>query len=131
MRTVSALCFSLWAAMLFGCTENSVLCSPLPNWAVAVDVRDSVTDARVVSGALGAVFFAGALNDSLRPDVLLHLSSDTLLIGGTAEGEVEVRIGRAGYLAWSTSDVQTRLSQGECPQWETQELTARLQAAPE
>jgi hypothetical protein len=83
MRTVSAICASSWVAVLLGCTENSILCSPLPNWAVAVDVRDSITDARVVSGARGAVFFAGALDDSLRPDALLHLSSDTLLIGGT------------------------------------------------
>jgi hypothetical protein len=76
------------------------------------------------------VFLAGILEDSLRHERLLHLSSDTLLVGGMTEGLVDVRIEHPGYLGWLATGVQTRLSQGECPDWETQELVARLQTAP-
>jgi hypothetical protein len=116
---------------LLGCSDDQVLCPPLPNWAVAVDVRDSVTGALLASGASGAVFLAGILDDSLRRDHLIHLSSDTLLVGGVTEGRVEVRIAHLGYLPWVDPDVQTHLSEGRCPDWETQQLMARLQVAPE
>jgi hypothetical protein len=117
--------------MLLGCgSDSQVVCAPLPPWAVAVDVRDSVTDANLASKAKGAVFLAGAVEDSLRPDRLLHLSSDTLLVGGMTEGLVEVRIEHTGYRAWSVTGVRTRLSGGECADWETQRLVARLQTAP-
>src|SRR5688500_4804647 len=102
-----ALCISLSLATLFGCSDSQVICAPLPPWAVAVDVRDSVTDAPLVSEARGAVFLAEALEDSLRRDRILHLSSDSLLVGGMTEGQVEVRVERAGYLPWSAADVQT------------------------
>jgi hypothetical protein len=125
-----ALYLSFWLTTLFGCSDSQVICAPLPPWAVAVDVRDSVTDAPVASEARGAVFLAGALEDSLRHERLLHLSSDTLLVGGMTEGLVDVRIEHPGYLGWLATGVQTRLSQGECPDWETQELVARLQTAP-
>lgn len=116
---------------LLGCSKGQVLCAPLPPWAVAVDVRDSATDALLVSGASGAVFLAGVLDDSLRRERLFHLSSDTLLVGGVTEGRVEVRVAHPGYLPWAAEDVQTHLTEGECPDWETQELVARLQAASE
>jgi hypothetical protein len=122
--------FSLWLATLAGCSDSQVICAPLPPWAVAVDVRDSVTDATLASQARGAVFLAGALEDSLRPDRLVHLSSDTLLVGGMTEGLVEVRVEHDGYLGWTATGVQTSLSEGDCPSWETQELVARLQTAP-
>ncbi|MDQ3207139.1 MAG: hypothetical protein M3Q37_00870 [Gemmatimonadota bacterium] len=83
-----------------------------------------------MADARGAVFLAGTLDDSLRAERLLHLSSDTLLVGGITEGLVDVRVEHPGYLGWSATDVQTRLSQGDCPAWETQELVARLQTAP-
>jgi hypothetical protein len=126
-----ALRLSLCLIPVLGCGENDVLCAPLPNWAVAVDVRDSVTDALLVSEAQGAVFIAGSLDDSLRPDFLFHLSSDTLLIGGSAEGRVEVRVQHPDYLPWVANDVPTRLDHGgDCADWVTQELVARLQARP-
>jgi hypothetical protein len=126
-----ALSISLCLTTLLGCSSDSqVICAPLPPWAVAVDVRDSVTNAPLASQARGAVFLAGALEDSLRSERLLHLSSDTLLVGGMTEGLVEVRVEHAGYLGWTATGVQTRLSAGECPDWETQELVARLQMAP-
>lgn len=125
-----ALCIPLWLTTLVGCSDSQVICAPLPAWAVAVDVRDSVTDASVASQARGAVFLAGTLEDSLRPERLPHLSSDTLLVGGMTEGLVEVRVEHAGYLGWTATGVQTRLSAGQCPDWETQELVARLQTAP-
>jgi hypothetical protein len=72
------------------------------------------------------------LDDSLRPDLLFHLSSDTLLIGGITEGRVEVRVEHPGYQAWVARDVQTRLDRsGDCSDWVTQELVARLQAEPD
>jgi hypothetical protein len=126
-----ALFISWWLTGTIGCSDSQVICAPLPPWAVAVDVRDSVTDAPLVSEARGAVFVAGTLDDSLRRERLLHLSADTLLIGGMTEGLVEVRIERAGYLAWTDPDVRTRLTGGDCPDWETQELVARLQTAPQ
>jgi hypothetical protein len=125
-----ALYISLWLTTLVGCSDSQAICAPLPPWAVAVDVRDSVTAAPLASEARGAVFLAGALEDSLRHERLLHLSSDTLLVGGMTEGLVDVRIEHPGYLGWLATGVQTRLSQGECPDWETQELVARLQTAP-
>jgi hypothetical protein len=121
----------LWLVALLGCSEDQVLCAPLPPWAVAVDVRDSTTGALMVSAASGAVLLAGVVDDSLRRDRLFHLSSDTLLVGGMTEGQVEVRVVHPDYLPWVAEDVQTRLSEGECPTWETQQLVARLQAAPE
>jgi hypothetical protein len=130
IRMDRALYISVWVTMLVGCSDSQVICAPLPPWAVAVDVRDSVTDAPLVTEARGAVFLAGALEDSLRRDRILHLSSDSLLVGGMTEGLVEVRVERAGYLAWSAANVQTRLSGGDCPHWETQQLVARLQTAP-
>jgi hypothetical protein len=127
-----ALRLSICLTPLLGCGENQVLCAPLPNWAVAVDVRDSVTDSHLFSEARGAVFLAGVLDDSLRPDLLIHLSSDTLLVGGITEGRVEVRVQRPGYLPWVARDVQTRLDRsGDCADWVTQELVARLQAEPD
>jgi hypothetical protein len=125
----SVLRLSMALLPILGCAENDVLCAPLANWAIAVDVRDSVTDARLSSQARGAVFLAGVLDDSLRPDLLFHLSPDTLLIGGITEGQVEVRVQHPGYLRWVASDVQTRLDRsGDCADWVTQELVARLQA---
>ena len=129
-RLYRALPIPVWLSLLVGCSDSQVICAPLPPWAVAVDVRDSVTDAPLVSGARGAVFLAGALEDSLRRDRILHLSSDSLLVGGMTEGFVEVRVERAGYLPWSAADVQTSLSGGDCPSWETQQLVARMQTAP-
>ena len=125
-----ALCIWLYLTALLGCSDSQVICAPLPPWAVAVDVRDSVTDAPLASEARGAVFLAETLDDSLRPQRLFHLSTDTLLVGGMTEGLVDVRIEHPGYLGWSATDVQTRLSQGDCPDWETQQLVARLQRAP-
>jgi hypothetical protein len=125
------LCTPLCLITLVACSESQVICPPLPHWAVAVDVRDSVTGALLVSEATGAVFLAGVLDDSLRRERLFHLSSDTLLVGGRTEGRVEVRVAHPGYLPWVAPDVQTHLSEGQGPDWETQQLVARLQAAPQ
>jgi hypothetical protein len=129
MPRALALALLLCLAPLLACGENDILCAPLPPWAVAVDVRDSVTGTLLVSDASGAVFLAGVLDDSLRPDLLFHLSSDTLLVGGASEGGVEVRVVHPGYQPWVARGVQTRLVGSECLGWETQELVARLQAA--
>ena len=126
-----AVCTLLCLVTLLGCSEDQVICAPLPPWAVAVDVRDSTTGSLVVSEASGAIFMAGVLNDSLRRDRLFHLSPDTLLVGGVTEGQVEVRVVHPDYLPWVAEGVQTLLTEGDCPQWETQQLVARLQTPPE
>ena len=113
--------------LVVGCGADAVLCAPLPPWAVAVSVRDSATDLSLVSQARGAVFLKGTLDDSLRPDRLLHLSPDSVLIGGTSVGLVEVRVEYPEYQPWIAKNVETRLSRGECSAWNTQVLTARLQ----
>jgi hypothetical protein len=129
MARLLALCLLVLTA---ACNDDDqVICAPLPPWAVAVEVRDSVTGVLLATGTRGAVFLGGVLDDSLRPERLFHLSSDTLLVGGVTEGRVEVRVERAGYLTWVAGDVQTRLSEGDCPDWETQQLVARLQVPPE
>lgn len=112
--------------VLAGCGSDDVLCAPLPPWAVAVDVRDSVTDAHLVDGTRGAVHLDAHV-DSLRPEPI-HLSfPDTVLVGGETEGIVEVRLERAGYAPWIAAGVRTRLVGSPCGTWDTQELTARLQ----
>jgi hypothetical protein len=69
-----ALIGTLFHVILVGCGEDQILCSPLPEQAVAVDVRDSVTNLTVISGARGAVFLGGILDDSLRRDRLFSVS---------------------------------------------------------
>ncbi|HEY9014212.1 MAG TPA: hypothetical protein VIM84_04005 [Gemmatimonadales bacterium] len=126
MRRILALMGTLFCLILVACGEDQVLCPPIASQAVAVDVRDSLTDGPVVSAARGAVFLAGILDDSLRRDRVFSLFPDSVLVGGKSEGQVEVRVEHPDYLPWTTS-VQTHLSGGECPTWETQPLTARLQ----
>jgi hypothetical protein len=115
----------LSAAILAGCESEDILCPPLPDWAVAVDVRDSVTDARLLAGARGAVH-ASTRVDSLRRD-RISLFPDSVLVGGTVEGVVEVRVEHPGYQPWTASGVRTRLEGSPCATWDTQALTARLQ----
>jgi hypothetical protein len=110
---------------LAGCGSDEVLCAPLPPWAVAVDVRDSVTDASLIDGARGAVHLEAHI-DSLRPEPI-YLFPDTVLVGGESEGIVEVRVERARYAPWIATGVHTRLVGSPCAAWDTQALTARLQ----
>jgi hypothetical protein len=91
-----------------------------------------VTGVDLVAGARGVVkggyhmLVAGPKADTLTRERLLHLFSDTVLVGGGSVGEVEVRIEHAGYESWTQAGVQTRLrSGGPCPVWETQAVTAR------
>ena len=111
---------------LVGCGSDDILCAPLPPWAVAVDVRDSVTDAHLVDGTRGAVHL-DARTDSLRPEPIYLFFPDTVLVGGEVEGIVEVRLERAGYAPWTAAGVRTRLVGSPCSSWDTQALTARLQ----
>ena len=127
MRRVLDLLPLLFLAPAIACASEPVTCSPLPPWAVAVDVRDSVTDQSVLSHAQGAVFLNGTLEDSLRHDRLVHLAFDSLLVGGNTVGLVEVHVEHPTYQPWVAANVQTQLSEGECPAWETQLLIARLQ----
>jgi hypothetical protein len=122
-RVLAVVCGSTIG--LVGCGGSEIVCAPLPPWAVAVDVRDSVTDAPLVDGARGAVHLDG--HDSLRPQPI-YLFPDTVLVGGEAEGIVEVRVERPGYAPWIAAGVRTRLVGSPCAGWDTQALTARLQA---
>jgi hypothetical protein len=123
-RVLAVVCGSTIG--LVGCGGSEIVCAPLPPWAVAVDVRDSVTDAPLVDGARGAVHLDGHI-DSLRPQPI-YLFPDTVLVGGESEGIVEVRVERPGYAPWIAAGVRTRLVGSPCAGWDTQALTARLQA---
>jgi hypothetical protein len=94
---------------MLGCHTDptDVVCAPLPPWAVAVDVRDSATNAPCAD--------------------ILYPYADSALVGGYRVGLVVVRVERPGYTNWSVAGVRTRLTGGDCRQWETQTLTARLQ----
>jgi hypothetical protein len=52
---------------------------------------------------------------------------DSVLIGGTQVGQIDVQVDRPGYQRWLRTGVQTRLSGGQCPNYVTQMLTARMQ----
>jgi hypothetical protein len=116
----------VFSAML-GCHSDptDVVCAPLPPWAVAVHVRDSITNAPLIGGSSGSVQLADT-TDNLYADIL-YPYTDSALVGGYRVGLVVVRVERPGYTSWSAAGVRTRLTEGECPQWETQTLTARLQ----
>ena len=118
---------TLAALSIMSCGDSTgqVICAPLPDQAVAVDVRDSVSNASLIGGSSGSVQLADT-SDILRPDIL-YPYTDSALVGGYRVGLVEVQIERPGYVSWSVAGVRTRLSGGDCPQWETQRLTARLQ----
>ena len=122
-RLLAVVCGSTLG--LDGCRGGEILCAPLPPWAVAVDVRDSVTDAPLVDGARGAVPLDDHI-DSLQPQPI-YLFPDTVLVGGESEGIVEVHVERAGYAPWIAAGVHTRLVGSPCASWDTQALTARLQ----
>ncbi len=110
-----------------GCTETTVACAaPAIPSAVAVVVRDSLTGALLTDSAYGAVTGKGR-TDSLMHGPLLDLS-DSVLVGGTIVGRVTVEIRRPGYQPWVDSTVKTRLSSGQCPDFITRVLTARMQA---
>ena len=86
MHRGKALLLSVSALSLLAEGNPEVLCAPLPHWAVAVDVRNSVADSPLSSGARGAMFLAGALDDSLRPDLLIRLSLTPCWLAGGARG---------------------------------------------
>jgi hypothetical protein len=75
---------------------------------------------------VGALYINSILDDSLRPERLLALSPDTLLVGGSTEGHMEIRVHNAGYLPWAGA-ADARLTSGECPSWQTQLVVANLQ----
>jgi hypothetical protein len=111
---------------LEACDSGHVFCAPLFPEAVAVDVRDSITNASLVETARGAVQ-AGDVIDSMQVGIA-PMFSGPVLVGGGIEGTVEVRVEHAGYSPWVSVDVRTQLSDaGPCPGWDTQPLTARLQ----
>ena len=114
-------------AIVLGCGGAQTGCPPVLPRAVAVDVRDSVTGASLVTGARGAVFAGGALDDSLRPERLADLAPDSLLVGGWSVGRLQVRVEHVGYQPWLATNVQTRSRNEYCAGWDTQILVARLQ----
>jgi hypothetical protein len=104
---------------------GDVVCAPLPPWAVAVDARDSVTNAPLIGGSSGSVQLADTTD--VLSATILYPYTDSALVGGYHEGIVEVRVERSGYATWVATGVRTRLVGDQCPQWETQNLMARLQ----
>ena len=112
-------------AALSACSEDHVLCAPLFPAAVAVAVRDSVTAALLVDSAKGVVIGLGRTDTMVRGPALQF--GDSVLIGGTQVGPVNVQVERPGFQPWLRTGVQTRLSGGQCPNYITRVLPARMQ----
>ncbi len=106
-------------------TDGDVFCAPQIPAAVAVVVRDSLTDSLVVDSATGTVIGNGRVDSLMRGPVLQF--GDSALIGGTQVGLVVVQVEHPGYQPWVATGVRTRLSGGECPHLITAVLTARMQ----
>jgi hypothetical protein len=122
-QAVLLSCISL--AGVSGCVDSQVACSPTIPAAVAVVVRDSVTDSLVVDSAKGIVVGMGIADSLFRGPALQF--GDSVLMGGRQVGRVYIQIDRPGFQQWVATRVQTRLSGGECPSFITTVLTARMQ----
>jgi hypothetical protein len=118
----------LW--VILGCASPQAGCPPVLPMAIAVDVRDSVTNRSLVSGATGVVLAGAAGSDTMRAGRFGDLSLDSLLVGGWWVGPVDVRIQHPGYLPWMATDIQTQVRNEYCGPWDTRILTARLQPEP-
>jgi len=112
--------------LMQGCTETTVACAaPSVPSAVAVVVRDSITDALITDSAYGSVSGKGT-TDSLYPGGPFNFG-DSVLVGGTVVGKVTVEVRRPGYQPWTSPQVKTSLTGGQCPDFKTRYLTARMQ----
>ena len=107
------------------CSDDQVLCAPLFPGAVAVVVRDSVTNALVVDSAKGVVEGL-ARSDTMFPGPALQFG-DSVLIGGSQVGQVNIRVEHPGFQPWLQTGIQTQLSGAPCPVFLTRVLTARMQ----
>jgi hypothetical protein len=124
-RSVVILLGGLGASTVGACSLDTVNCSPSIASAVAVVVRDSLTDSLVVDSALGIVIGAAGPDTMFRGPILQF--GDSVLVGGTQAGVVSVQVQRPGYQTWLVNGVHTRLSGGDCPAFITTVLTARMQ----
>lgn len=110
------------------CALSAATTSPVAIYpAIRVEVRGSITGARITSGSYGAVH-DGAYVDSLRP---FYYIGDTLVELGAAynrAGTYDVEVIHPGYAAWSTSGVQ--VTANFCDIGESILLTARLVPSP-
>lgn len=109
------------AACAMGACDDSISapCKGLPNRAIIITVRDSVTGAAAANGAAGTVETAGVV-DSLQ--VVDSLS----MFGGSRLGTYEVSVQKDGYQPWSASNVQVT-GIGTCGLVVSARLTAKLQ----
>jgi len=124
-RTSVHLVAGVCAVVLTACAEDQILCAPVIPAAVAVVVRDSLTNALIADSAGGIVVGAGVAESLVRGPVLQF--GDSALVGGSEEGLVFVQVERPGFRPWTATRVQTRLSGGQCPTFVTKVLSARLQ----
>jgi hypothetical protein len=124
-RIVSAtLCSILLAS--FGCSGSttSTICTLELRAGLLVDVKDSLTNAGVASGA-SLVVREGSFKDSVafpssRPD----LDALPLVAAGERAGTYQITVSKPGYATWTRSNV--RVTKGEC-HVNPVRLTARLQ----
>lgn len=112
------LAATAWAVS--ACDDRiSAPCKGLPNRAIIISVRDSVTGAAAADGAVGTVETAGIV------DSLQHADSLSLF-GGSRLGTYEVSIQKDGYQPWSASNVEVT-GIGACGLVVSVRLTAKLQ----
>jgi hypothetical protein len=105
--------------LLTGC-DFGTACSMSAEYAVAVSVQDSLTDAPLLAGVQGSIV-DGAYRDSLRPHPWLegHWAA-----GFERGGRYEVTVEAPGYRRWYVANVEA--PEHSC-RVQTQSLTARLQ----
>lgn len=116
---------ALGGVTLNACVEQPVVCAPLYPAAVAVVVRDSISGTLLTDSAQGFVVH-GELIDPMVQGPALQFG-DSVLIGGSQAGIVEVHVVRIGYQPWTRGGVAASLSGDPCPVFATQVLTAWLQ----
>jgi hypothetical protein len=118
----------LCATLVAACSaDDGGPCGRLGPKAVAVDVREAVTNRSLAAGASGLAQTAiDTYSLSLGRSALFP---DSVLVGGLTNGIYEVRVQRPGYQPWVQTNVDVQVTGYPCPELVTQALTAELQVA--
>jgi hypothetical protein len=108
------------ACAVAGCDDaTSAPCQGLPNRAVIITVRDSVTGAAAASGAIGTVQTSTFVDS-------LEMADSVTVFGGSRLGTYQVRIEKDGYQPWTALNVQVT-DIGPCGILVPARLEAKLQ----
>jgi hypothetical protein len=114
--------------MIAACSaDDGGPCGSVGPKALAVDVREAVTNRNLAAGASGTAQTAiDTYGLSLGRSALFP---DSVLIGGLTNGIYEVHVQHPGYQPWVQTNVDVQVTGYPCPELVTQALTAQLHAA--